>query len=89
MNILKSDKKMKEENCLNCGSPLDPFLSICPYCGTSYFDLTSLDLINKQPVFLKLKTLFDNEPVEITLLVKPELRSIEINTGTECAYGWS
>lgn len=53
-------------------------LNACPYCGTSYFDLT-----NKQPVFLKLKTLFDNKPIELTLLVRPELRSIEINTGTE------
>lgn len=77
---------MKEKNCPNCGSPYNPLLNACPYCGISYFDLTSLDLTNKQPVFLKLKTLFDNKPVELTLLVRPELRSIEINTGTEYAY---
>lgn len=77
---------MKEKNCPNCGSPYNPLLNACPYCGTSYFDLTNLDLTNKQPVFLKLKTLFDNKPAELTLLVRPELRSIEINTGTEYAY---
>lgn len=87
MNILKEDKKMKEKNCPNCGSPYNPFLSTCPYCGTSYFDLTSLDLTNKEPVFLKLKTLIDNKPIEITLFVRPELKFIEINTGTEYAYG--
>lgn len=86
MNILKEDKKMKEKNCPNCGSPYNPFLSTCPYCGTSYFDLTSLDLTNKQPVFLKLKTLFDDKPVEITLFVKPELKSIEVNTDTTHIY---
>lgn len=74
---------MKEKNCPNCGSPYNPLFNACPYCGTSYFDLTSLDLTNKQPVFLKIKTLFDNKPVELTLLVRPELRSIEINTGIE------
>lgn len=77
---------MKEKNCPNCGSPYNPLLNACPYCGTSYFDLTSLDLTNKQPVFLKLKTLFDNKPIELTLLVRPELRFIEINTDTEYAY---
>ena len=77
---------MKEKNCPNCGAPYNPLLNACPYCGTSYFDLTSLDLINKQPVFLKLKTLFDNKPVELTLLVRPELSSIEINTDTEYVY---
>lgn len=77
---------MKEKNCPNCGSPYNPFLNACPYCGTSYFDLTSIDLTNKQPVFLKLKTLLNNKPIELTLLVRPELKSIEINTGTEYAY---
>ena len=77
---------MKEKNCPTCGSPYNPLLNACPYCGTSYFDLTSLDLTNKQPVFLKLKTLFGNKPIELTLFVRPELRSIEINTGTEYAY---
>lgn len=77
---------MKEKNCPNCGSPYNPLLNACPYCGTSYFDLTSLDLTNKQPVFLKIKTLFDNKPAELTLLVRPELSSIEINIDTEYAY---
>lgn len=77
---------MKEKNCPNCGFPYNPFLDTCPYCGTSYFNLTSLDLINKEPIFLKLKTLIDNKPVEITLFVRPELKSIEVNTDTEYVY---
>lgn len=78
---------MKEKNCPNCGSPYDPFLNTCPYCGTSYFDLTSINLTDKQPVFLKIKTLFNNQPVTVTLFVKPELKSIEINTDIRYAYG--
>ena len=38
---------MKEKNCPNCGSPYNSLLNACPYCGTVYFDLTSIDLTNK------------------------------------------
>lgn len=77
---------MKEKNCPNCGSPYDPSLNACPYCGTSYFDLTGINLTDKEPVFLKIKTLFNNKPIELTLFVKPELKSIEINTNTTYVY---
>lgn len=30
--------------------------------------------------------MLNNKPIELTLLVRPELKSIEINTGTEYAY---
>ena len=73
---------MKEKNCPNCGSPYNSLLNACPYCGTVYFDLTSIDLTNKQPVFLKLKTLLNNKPIEVTLFMKPELKSIKVNINT-------
>ena len=35
---------MSMTNCPNCGSAKDPHVSVCPFCGTSYFDLTDIDL---------------------------------------------
>lgn len=37
------------KNCPNCGAPYDIQLNKCPYCGTSYFDLSALDLTNREP----------------------------------------
>ena len=28
---------MSMTNCPNCGSAKDPHVSVCPFCGTSYF----------------------------------------------------
>lgn len=35
---------MSMTNCINCGSAKDIHEKICPFCGTSYFDLTDIDL---------------------------------------------
>lgn len=43
----------KTHNCENCGAPIDMETSKCPYCGTSYFDFSNIEL--DAPVILKLK----------------------------------
>ena len=45
----------ENRNCPNCGAPYDVGLSKCPYCETSYFDLSCLQ-INGDPFYLKIKT---------------------------------
>lgn len=45
----------REENCPNCGAPYDPSLSTCPYCKTSYFDMSAIDLNDRRPMWLKLR----------------------------------
>lgn len=44
----------ENRNCPNCGAPYDVGLSKCPYCGTSYFDLSCLQ-IGDEPFYLKIK----------------------------------
>ena len=39
---------MSMTNCVNCGSAKDVNATICPFCGTSYFDLTDIDLSERQ-----------------------------------------
>lgn len=45
---------MSERNCVNCGAVIEIDAVKCPYCGTSYFDFTNIELDGK-PVVLKLK----------------------------------
>lgn len=75
-------------NCPNCAAPYDVSLSKCPYCGTSYFDLSAIDLTGEEPVYLKMKIKLGDKDYAITQLVKP---SCDIAITSECdssyAYG--
>lgn len=59
---------MESRNCPNCGAPNEPHLNKCPYCGTSYFDLTAIDIADGKPMFLKIKV----QGTIITQLVYPD-----------------
>ena len=74
---------MYNKNCPNCGAPYDTSLNKCPYCGTSYYDLSALDLTGREPFYLKIKTELNGQPCYITQLVryKPDM-SIEISSET-------
>ena len=62
---------MKGKNCPNCGAPYDMSLNKCPYCGTSYYDLSALDFTKCEPFYLKIKTEINGAPCYITQLVRP------------------
>ena len=47
---------MASKNCPNCAAPYDVGLNKCQYCGTSYFDLSAIDISNKEPFYLKIKS---------------------------------
>ena len=47
---------MRQRNCPNCGAPYNVELNTCPYCGTSYFDMSAIDINEGKPFYLKLKT---------------------------------
>lgn len=58
-------------NCPNCAAPYNIQLNKCPYCGTSYFDLSSFDLTNREPFYLKIKASIGGKDCYITQLVRP------------------
>lgn len=68
---------MKTKNCPNCGAPYDFNEHKCPYCGTQYFDMSFVDFENEEPFYLKIKTHINGQPVYLTQLVMPSLKSIE------------
>jgi hypothetical protein len=78
---------MHNRNCPNCGAPYDVGLNKCLFCGTSYYDLSALDLTAREPFYLKIKTELNGLPCYITQLVrfKPDM-SIEISSETVDAY---
>ena len=79
---------MRNRNCPNCGAPYDIKLNKCPYCGTSYYDLSALDLTVREPFYLKIKTEMNGQPCYITQLVRPNAdMSIDFSTETVDVYG--
>lgn len=75
-------------NCLNCGAPFDPDLEKCPYCGTSYYDMSALTVDGKTPFMLKLKVPYGDRYLYITQLVIAHAGNIEIsNEAVDCYDG--
>ena len=70
---------MKGKNCPNCGAVYEPEKNKCPYCGTSYYDMSALNFESSEPFYLKIKTNINGKPVYITQLVKPYLDRLSIN----------
>lgn len=74
----------KFRNCMNCGAPFDPELDKCSYCGTSYFDLSALDLSSEKPIMLKLKI---GNSIITQLVVPVQQPDIIMQNETHYAYG--
>lgn len=73
---------MKKLNCPNCGAPINPDTNKCSYCGTSYFDLSTIDIFDPKPFYLKIK--MGNNV--LTQLVIPDSSETSIQSNTETVY---
>ena len=62
------------KNCPNCGAPYDVNLNKCPYCGTSYFDMSAIDFENEEYFYLKIKI----NGMIVTQLVKPRVNDMVV-----------
>lgn len=81
---------MNQRNCPNCAAPYDIELNKCPYCGTSYYDLSALDLTSREPFYLKIKAEVNGVPCYITQLVRSTSDiSMEFSRDTVDAYDLS
>lgn len=69
-------------NCLNCGAPFDVSKEKCAYCGTSYYDMSALDINSDKPFMLKIKTTMNGAECYITQLVRV-LTEMNIEMSTE------
>lgn len=75
-------------NCLNCGAPFDVNKEKCAYCGTSYYDMSALDINSDKPFMLKIKTTLNGYECYITQLVRvlPQM-DIEMTSETTDVIG--
>ena len=79
---------MSNRNCINCGAPFNIELNKCPYCGTSYFDMSCLDLDSGKPFALKIKTKINGRDCFITQMVRPlNNLSIEVSQYYDEIFG--
>ena len=77
---------MNKINCPNCGAPIEQNAIRCPYCGTSYFDFSNLEVEGK-PIAVKLKL-----PNNMALIGLAQLKSdisLEYNCSTTDLIGRS
>lgn len=44
---------MSKTNCINCGAAKEESEIKCPFCGTVYLDMTTIDFFEHTPVILK------------------------------------
>ena len=74
-------------NCVNCGAAIDIDEQKCPFCGTSYFDLTDIDFTASDPVALRLKIPYCGSKALVTMLARPRLEEFAVNTDYVYAVG--
>ena len=74
---------MNRRNCPNCGAPYSMDLVKCPYCGTSYFDLTAIDLVDDTPVCLKIRYM----NIELSVLARPHCTGFTTKVEPTDCYG--
>lgn len=75
---------MKQRNCPNCGAPYKIELNTCPYCGTSYFDMSAMDIGEGRPFYLKLK--IGNKIFTSKVIAEPDIQ-INFYEDTYSTYG--
>ena len=47
---------MSKTNCINCGAAKEVTDLQCPFCGTKYADLTTLDLFHDHEMYVQLRS---------------------------------
>ena len=70
-------------NCPNCAAPLSAEEIKCPYCGTSYIDMSCIDLENHEPFYLKINM----HGYQVITMVRPVTANMTVSAGTRYAYG--
>ena len=75
---------MSKLNCPNCGAPISADNNKCPYCDTSYFDLSAIDINDNKPFYLKIR--MGKQTITQLVRVIPNI-SVEITDNTYSAYG--
>lgn len=64
---------MSKTNCINCGAAKDTSDIRCPFCGTTYLDMTAIDFTSHTPVVCQFVVPNGNDRVVVSALARPRL----------------
>lgn len=84
---------MSKTNCINCGAAKDTSEIKCPFCGTTYLDLTSIDFSSDNPVVCQFVlpnniTIGDSKAKAVmSMLAMPRLRTMSMEANSTTVYG--
>lgn len=85
---------MSKTNCVNCGAAKDTSEIKCPFCGTTYLDLTAIDFASGDPVVCQFVLpnnirLGDSDGrVIMSMLAVPQLEEISQTANTIDIMGY-
>jgi len=79
---------MSKTNCINCGAAKDTAEVRCPFCGTTYLDLTAIDFSSDAPVVCKFVLPVDgiDGKLIMTTTARPKLEELSDNVETTDIY---
>lgn len=76
---------MSKTNCINCGASKDIDEIKCPFCGTTYLDLTAIDFDSGKPVvceFVMPSIFRGGKRMVMSMLAIPQLDQITATANT-------
>lgn len=82
---------MSKTNCINCGAAKDTSEIKCPYCGTTYLDLTAIDFSSCDPVvceFVLPQMFRGGKRMVMSMLAVPQLDTITQTANTVDITGY-
>ena len=74
-------------NCVNCGAAIDTSEVKCPFCGTTYFDLTAIDFASDAPTVFKMRIRAEKGNLIFSMMAKPKLGTIELTNNCTTVRG--
>ena len=86
---------MSKTNCINCGAAKDTSEIKCPFCGTTYLDLTAIDFSSGDPVVCQfvlpnnIRLGNSDGRVIMSMLAVPKLEDISMTANTVDVYSGS
>ena len=84
---------MSRTNCINCGAAKDTNEIKCPFCGTTYVDLTAIDFSSGDPVVCQfvlpnyIRIGDSNAKVVMSMLARPCIEDVSMTSNTVDMYG--
>ena len=83
---------MSKTNCINCGAAKDTSEIKCPFCGTTYLDMTAIDFSSDDPVVCQFVLPDYVHPgmsgkMVMSMLARPHLDAITQTADTVDVYG--